>query len=268
MSDSKTTSSTPVTAAPVTAGLAIIGNEILSGRTRDANLQFLGEELNKLGIRLSEVRVVSDIPDAIVEAVNTLRQRYDYVFTTGGIGPTHDDITSECVAKAFDLDFGPNPEAVALLSAHYAARGDEFTPARQRMANTPVDAVLIDNPISVAPGFQIENVFVLPGVPRIMQAMFAGIRGRLSGGRQMVSRTVSSLVPEGTAGGPLGELQARYPDTEIGSYPLNDRPGANIVIRAEDPARADAAAKDVFAMLKDLGGDPVLETPEEQGVPT
>lgn len=261
MSEKET--SKPVTAGPVTAGLAIIGNEILSGRTKDANLQYLGEELNKLGIRMMEVRVVSDVPDAIIEAVNTLRQRYDYVFTTGGIGPTHDDITSECVAKAFGLDFGPNPDAVRLLEDHYAARGDEFTPARRRMANTPVDAVLIDNPVSVAPGFQVENVFVLPGVPRIMQAMFEGMKGRLAGGRKMVSRTVSSLVPEGRAGGPLTELQLRHPDTEIGSYPLNDRPGANIVIRSEFPEKADAAAKDVLQMLKDLGGEPVMQEPDD-----
>lgn len=246
-------------AKPVTAGLVIIGNEILSGRTKDANLQFLGDELNRIGIRLTEVRVVNDVPAAIVEAVNTLRQRYTYVFTTGGIGPTHDDITSECVARAFGLDFGLNPEAAKLLEAHYTGRGDEFTPARQRMAKTPADAILIDNPVSVAPGFQVENVFVLPGVPRIMQAMFAGMKHRLTGGRQMVSRTVSSLVPEGRAGGPLTELQARHPDTEIGSYPLNDRPGANIVIRAEDPEKADAAARDVLELLKELGGDPVLE---------
>jgi len=259
------TASKPETARPVTAGLVIIGNEILSGRTRDANLQFLGDELNKLGIRMTEVRVVSDVPDAIVEAVNTLRARYDYVFTTGGIGPTHDDITSECIAKAFGIGFGPNPEVVELLSAHYAARGDEFTPARQRMANTPVDAVLIDNPVSKAPGFQVENVFVLPGVPRIMQAMFAGMRHRLVGGKPMVSRTVTSHVPEGRAGGPLAELQARYPDTEIGSYPfyIEGRPGAQIVIRAEDPAIADAAAEDVVAMLRELGGEPVLEQPEQ-----
>lgn len=265
MTENETATSKPGTAGPVTAGLVIIGNEILSGRTRDANLQYLGDELNKLGIRMREVRIVSDVPDAIVEAVNTLRARYDYVFTTGGIGPTHDDITSECIARAFGIDFGPNPEAVELLSAHYAARGDEFTPARQRMANTPVDAVLIDNPVSKAPGFQIENVFVLPGVPRIMQAMFIGIRHRLTGGKPMLSRTVTSHVPEGRAGGPLSELQARHPDTEIGSYPfyIEGRPGAQIVIRAEDAEKADAAATDVVQMLKGLGGDPVMEEPAD-----
>ncbi|WNK01488.1 molybdopterin-binding protein [Thalassospiraceae bacterium LMO-JJ14] len=262
MTDNETTTSNPGAAGPVSAGLVIIGNEILSGRTRDANLQHLGAELNKLGIRMTEVRIVSDEPDAIVEAVNTLRARYDYVFTTGGIGPTHDDITSECIAKAFGIDFGPNPEAVKLLEDHYPP--GELTAARLRMANTPVDAVLIDNPVSKAPGFQVENVFVLPGVPRIMQAMFIGIRHRLTGGKPMLSRTVSSHVPEGRAGGPLSELQARHPDTEIGSYPFyrNDRPGANIVIRAEDADKADAAVRDVIEMLKDLGGEPVLEDPE------
>jgi molybdenum cofactor synthesis domain-containing protein len=254
---------------PVTASLVIIGNEILSGRTRDANLQYLGDELNKLGIRMTEVRVVSDIPEAIIEAVNTLRQRYDYVFTTGGIGPTHDDITSECIARAFGIEFGPNPEAVALLQAYYTERGDEFTDARQRMANTPKDAILIDNPVSKAPGFQVENVFVLPGVPRIMQAMFAGMRHRLVGGQPMVSRTVTSHVPEGRAGGPLTELQVRHPETEIGSYPFyrNDRPGAQVVIRAIDPVKADAAVVDVIEMLISLGGEPVLEPVDDAGQP-
>lgn len=243
----------------VTAGLAIIGNEILSGRTRDANLQYLGEELNALGIRLSEVRVVSDVPAAIVEAVNALRERYDYVFTTGGIGPTHDDITSECIAQAFGLPFGTNPEAYAILESHYPP--GELTEARLRMTKTPEGAILIENPVSKAPGFQVENVFVLPGVPRIMQAMFQGIRHRLTGGTPMVSRTVTSHVPEGKAGGPLTELQARHPDTEIGSYPFfkDGRPGASIVVRADDPAKADAAAKDVFDMLTSLGGKPIIE---------
>jgi len=245
----------------VTAGLVIIGNEILSGRTRDANMQFLGDALNTLGIRMTEVRVVSDVPEAIVEAVNTLRARYDYVFTTGGIGPTHDDITSECIAQAFGLEFGLNPEAVAILEDHYAE--GEFTEARQRMAKTPQDAILIDNPVSKAPGFQVENVFVLPGVPRIMQAMFGGITHRLTGGAPMISRSVTSHVPEGKAGGPLTELQERYPDTEIGSYPFfkDGKPGASIVIRAVDPDMADAAIKDVFEMLTSLGGEPEIDDP-------
>ena len=243
----------------VTAALIIIGNEILSGRTKDANMAYLGAELNALGIRLTEARVVADTPDAICGAVNALRAQYDYVFTTGGIGPTHDDITSECIAQAFGLPFGRNPEAEAVLRDYYAE--GEVTEARLRMANTPEGAILIENPVSKAPGFQVENVFVLPGVPRIMQAMFGGIRHRLVGGQPMVSRTVSSHVPEGQAGGPLTELQARHPDTEIGSYPFfrDGKPGANIVIRAVDAAKADAAVQDVADMLTSLGGKPIIE---------
>lgn len=248
----------------VTAALIIIGNEILSGRTKDANLAFLGDELNQLGIRMMEARVVADVPENIVEAVNAMRARYTYVFTTGGIGPTHDDITAECVAQAFGLPFGPNPEAVAILDAHY--KPEDRTEARYRMAKTPEGATLIENPVSKAPGFQVENVFVMAGVPRIMQAMFGGIRHRLVGGRPMVSRTVTSHVPEGKAGGPLGELQEKHPDTEIGSYPFfkDGRPGASIVIRAEDPARADAAADAVVALLTALGGKPVREQGEDK----
>ena len=243
----------------VTAALVIIGNEILSGRTRDANLQYLGTDLNLLGIRMTEVRIVSDIEAEIVAAVNALRARYDYVFTTGGIGPTHDDITSECIAKAFGRKFGPNPDAMAILEAHYAP--GEFTEARRRMAKTPEGVVLIENPVSKAPGYQIENVFVLPGVPRIMQVMFGGIRHRLTGGKPMLTRTVTSHVPEGKAGGPLTELQAKHAATEIGSYPFfkDGRPGASVVIRATDAALADAAMADVIEMLKALGGEPVAE---------
>ncbi len=244
--------------------MAIIGNEILSGRTKDANLAFLGEQLNDLGIRMMEARVVADVPARIVEAVNNLRGRYDYVFTTGGIGPTHDDITAECVAQAFGLEFGPNPEAVAILDAHY--KPEDRTEARYRMAKTPVGASLIENPISKAPGFRVENVFVMAGVPRVMQAMFQSIKHELTGGQPMVSRTVVSHVPEGKAGGPLGELQERYPDTEIGSYPFfrDGKVGAAIVIRAVDAARADAAAADVVELLTSLGGNPVLEQSAER----
>ncbi len=242
-----------------TAALVIVGNEILSGRTRDANLQYLAVELNLLGIRMSEVRIVRDDEAEIVAAVNAMRARYDYVFTTGGIGPTHDDITSECIAKAFGRPFGINKEAFALLETHYAP--GEFTEARQRMAKTPEDVILIDNPVSKAPGYQIENVFVLPGVPRIMQAMFGGMKHRLVGGKPMLTRTVTSHVPEGRAGGPLTALQAKYPDTEIGSYPFfkDGRPAASVVIRTTDAAAIDAALADVIVMLKELGGEPVVE---------
>lgn len=243
----------------VTAALVIIGNEILSGRTKDANLGYLGEELNKLGIRMMECRVVADIPDHIVGAVNEMRAAYDYVFTTGGIGPTHDDITSECIAKAFDLPFGANPEAVAILDDYY--RPEDRTEARYRMAKTPEGAILIENPVSKAPGFQVENVFVLPGVPKIMQAMFGGIRHRLIGGEPMVSRTVTSGVPEGKAGAGLGALQERYPETEIGSYPFfrDGKPGANIVVRAQDAAMVDTVIQEVVELLISLGGEPLIE---------
>lgn len=243
----------------VTAALVIIGNEILSGRTKDANLAYLGEELNKLGIRMMECRVIADIPAAIISAVNEMRARYDYVFTTGGIGPTHDDITSECIAEAFGLPFGPNPEAVAILDDYY--RPEDRTEARYRMAKTPEGAILIENPVSKAPGFQVENVFVLPGVPKIMQAMFGGLRHRLVGGAPMISKTVTSTVPEGKAGQGLWELQDKYPETEIGSYPFfrDGKPGANIVVRAQDQALVDAAIDDVVELLKSLGGDPLIE---------
>ena len=258
-----TTSETKTT---YTAALMIVGNEILSGRTKDANLAFLGAELNAIGIRMMEARVVADIPDAIVEAVNTLRGRYDYVFSTGGIGPTHDDITAECIAKAFDLPFGPHPGAVAILDARYAP--EDRTPARYRMANTPQGATLIENPVSGAPGFQVENVYVMAGIPRVMQAMFGGIKHTLVGGKPMVTRSVTSQVPEGRAGGPLGALQEKYPDTEIGSYPFfkDGKPGASIVVRAVDPAVADAALADVVEMLKGLGGEPVIAPSLEESI--
>ena len=240
----------------VTAALVIIGNEILSGRTKDANLAYLGDQLNNLGIRMMECRVVADIPDSIVRAVNDTRATYDYVFTTGGIGPTHDDITSECIAQAFGLPFGHNPEAVAILDEYY--RPEDRTEARYRMAKTPEGAILIENPVSKAPGFQIENVFVLPGVPRIMQAMFGGMQHRLTGGQPMVSRTITSGVPEGKAGGGLGEIQAAYPDTEIGSYPFfrDGKPGTNMVVRGQDAQVVDEAANKVIDLLITLGGDP------------
>ncbi len=243
----------------VTAALVIIGNEILSGRTKDANLGYLGDELNKLGIRMMECRVVADIPSAIISAVNDMRATYDYVFTTGGIGPTHDDITSECIAQAFDLPFGANPEAVAILDDYYSP--EDRTEARYRMAKTPEGAILIENPVSKAPGFQVENVFVLPGVPKIMQAMFGGLRHRLIGGQPMVSRTVTSQVPEGKAGAGLGELQERYPDTEIGSYPFfrDGKPGANVVVRAQDAALVDIVVDEVAKLLVSLGGEPLIE---------
>ncbi len=245
-----------MTEGPVTAAVLIIGNEILSGRTKDANLPYLGERLGELGIRLAEARVVADLKDEIVAAVNVLRQRYTYVFTTGGIGPTHDDITAECVAAAFGRPLIRNPEALALLQAHYAP-GD-LNEARLRMANTPEGATLIENPISHAPGFRMENVHVLAGVPAIMRAMFDSLAPGLTGGPPLRSRTVTSKLPEGALAAGLGALQVRYPEVDIGSYPSfrDGRPSVAVVLRATDETRLAAAAEEVGDLIRGLGAEP------------
>jgi molybdenum cofactor synthesis domain-containing protein len=240
---------------PVTAAVILIGNEILSGRTQDANLGYLAEHLNTVGVRVMEARVVADIEADIVAAVNACRARYDYVFTTGGIGPTHDDISSAAVAQAFGLPLRLNAEAVARLERHYPA--GRINDARMRMAMVPEGASLIDNPISAAPGFRIENVFVLAGVPVIMRAMFDGLAHSLNGGLPMRSRTFRINLAEGTMAADLGALQDRYADVEIGSYPSFGRPGelgVRIVLRGTDAARLAAASDDFVAMAQRLGG--------------
>jgi molybdenum cofactor synthesis domain-containing protein len=243
----------------VTAAVLIIGNEILSGRTKDANLPWLAERLNALGIRVMEARVVPDIPDAIVATVNETRARFDYVFTTGGIGPTHDDITSECVARAFGLRLVLNEEARARLERHYPP--GHLNEARLRMAHVPEGASLIDNPVSAAPGFQIGNVFVMAGIPAVMQAMFEGLRHRLTGGRPMLSRTLAAHIGEGVIAKDLGALQSRYEDLEIGSYPFvrQGRFGASFVIRGTDEARIAACAEELEAIIRRLGAEPIAE---------
>ncbi|BBK30797.1 molybdenum cofactor synthesis domain-containing protein [Stella humosa] len=241
----------------VTACVLIIGNEILSGRTKDANLAFLAEQLNLSGVRLMEARVIPDVPQTIIDTVNAVRGQFDYVFTTGGIGPTHDDITSECVAAAFGLPLIRNPEAVRRLQAHYPPGG--LNEARLRMANTPEGAELIDNPVSIAPGFRIGNVFVLAGVPAIMRAMFESLRHSLTGGLPMQSRTVTSTLPEGAMAAELSAIQDRFAEVEIGSYPFfrMGKPGTAIVLRATDVARLALATDDVKAMMTGLGDSPV-----------
>jgi molybdenum cofactor synthesis domain-containing protein len=241
----------------VTACVLIIGNEILSGRTRDENLAFLAEQLNEAGVRLMEARVIPDVRDTIIDTVNAVRVQFDYVFTTGGIGPTHDDITSECVAAAFGLPLVRHPEAVRRMQQHYPPGG--LNEARLRMANTPEGATLIDNPISIAPGFQIGNVFVLAGVPSIMRVMFEGVKHRLSGGLPMRSRTVTSGLTEGAMAADLSAIQDRFEDVEIGSYPFfrMGRPGTAIVLRATDPVRLAHATAEVFQMMVALGDQPV-----------
>ena len=239
-----------------TAGLLVIGDEILSGRTQDRNVGQIATWLNLQGIRLAEVRVVPDDIARIAEAVNALRAAYDYLFTTGGIGPTHDDITSASIAEAFAVPLIVHPEAKRLLESHYPPGG--LNEARLRMAQVPDGAVLLPNPISRAPGFRIDNVFVLPGVPQIMQAIFSELKHRLQGGAAVLSRSVSCTLAEGTIAKELGELQARYSDLEIGSYPYFRRSdfGVTLVVRGTDRERIGAAVEELKTLIRTLGGDP------------
>src|SRR5579864_2477040 len=240
----------------VTACVLIIGNEILSGRTQDANLAFLAQGLNEVGIRLREARVIPDDTETIVATVNEVRAKFDYVFTTGGIGPTHDDITSASVAQAFGVPLILHPEAKRILESHYPPGG--LNEARLRMAQVPEGAVLLPNPISRAPGFRIGNVFVLPGVPQIMQAIFNELKHRLQGGDRMLSRSVSCALGEGTIARDLAALQQRYGDLEIGSYPYFRRSdfGVTLVVRGTDRARIGSAIDELKALIRGLGGDP------------
>ncbi|MAY33477.1 MAG: molybdopterin-binding protein [Rhodovulum sp.] len=226
-----------------TAAILIIGDEILSGRTRDSNMHYLAGELTKNGITLAEARVVSDDADAIIGAVNALRAAYDNVFTSGGIGPTHDDITAEAVAAAFNTPIGIRQDAYDLLAAHYARSGREFNDARQRMARIPDGATLIDNPVSIAPGFTIGNVHVMAGVPSVFQAMVASVLPTLTGGAPMLSQSWRIDRGEGEIAGPLSTLATEFPDLSIGSYPFqeNGAYGSNIVIRGTDAGQIDAA---------------------------
>jgi molybdenum cofactor synthesis domain-containing protein len=237
----------------VTAALVIIGNEILSGRTVDANLPYLAGALDRAGIRLKEVRVVADETAAIADAVNALRERYDHVLTTGGIGPTHDDITSAAVAHALGLRLTRHPEADRRLRAYYPP--DKLNEARLRMADTPEGATLIDNPVSVAPGFSIGNVHVLPGVPKIMQAMFEGLRTRLRGGVPLTTLTIVAFCPEGEIARLLGEVQAAHAAVEIGSYPFmrQGRFGTSLVFRGQDRHAVEGAVAALRAATRDMG---------------
>lgn len=235
----------------VTAALIVIGDEILSGRTKDVNIGATAEFCTDLGIELKEVRVVSDETDDIVAAVNAVRARYTYVFTTGGIGPTHDDITADAVAKAFGVALPINAQAREMLEARWRETGTEVNEARLRMARIPQGADLIVNSVSAAPGFRIGNVHVMAGVPIIMRAMLEAIAPTLRGGKKVQSVTVKASVGEGTVGGPLGELQAQYPDVKMGSYPQmgKGRVMTELVLRSADPVRLEEAAGKVRAMV-------------------
>ena len=238
----------------VNAAMLAIGDELLSGRTKDKNIGYLADFLTLKGIDLEEVRIVPDEQERIVEALNALRKRYTYVFTSGGIGPTHDDITADAVAAAFGVPCDHDPRAMALLSAHYASREMEFTDARKRMARLPQGADLIDNPVSVAPGFRVENVHVMAGVPSIFQAMMDNVGSTLKSGVKLLSKSIDCPHGEGTIGGPLAAIQKNHDKTAIGSYPRFDGKiySTQIVIRSRDEAAIDAAALDVHAMLDEL----------------
>ena len=234
-----------------TAAMLVIGDEILSGRTRDANMHYLAGELTKIGINLQEVRVVSDNTDAIIAAVNALRGAFDHVFTSGGIGPTHDDITADSIALAFDTNLDVRADARAILQAHYDRQGIEMNDARLRMARIPDGAALIDNPVSSAPGFSLENVHVMAGVPAIFQAMVASVLPTLTGGAPLLSETVRFDRPEGEMAEPLGTLAKAHPELSMGSYPFvnNGHFGTNIVIRGTSADQVAAAVAELRALL-------------------
>jgi molybdenum cofactor synthesis domain-containing protein len=247
-----------------TACLLVIGNEVLSGRTQDANIRFLATKLGEIGIPMREVRVIPDVPKTIIDTVNEVRARFTYVFTTGGIGPTHDDITSECIAAAFGVPWEPHPEAWARMERSY--RPGEFNAARQRMATMPRGATLIDNAMSVAPGFQIGNVYVMAGVPRVMQSMFEWLAPKLQGGPKIQSRAVHAIgLPEGLVAEGLAAIQARYPGLDIGSYPFY-RPsgnGVSLVAKGPDGIAAEAAIAEITALVASLGRTPIQGEPAD-----
>ena len=249
----------------ISAAALIIGNEMLSGRTQDTNVQTLARFLDPLGIDLREVRFVPDSQDQIVAALNAMRARYTYVFTTGGIGPTHDDITADAIAAAFAVGIDFHPDALALLEARYGS--DQFTPARRRMARIPAGARLIANPVSIAPGFQIDNVFVLAGVPRIMRAMLDDVAPRLARGQRRLVRSLTAQIGEGRIALGLEAIQRTYSGVDIGSYPFfNDEKGVvlgggsgastTLVISGRDLAAVEAASAAVADMVRSLGVEP------------
>ena len=244
-----TTSEASSTAAIVTAAILVIGDEILSGRTKDKNIGYIAEYLTNIGIELREVRVVPDVTEEIVAALNALRTRYTYVFTTGGIGPTHDDITADSVAAAFGVAIDYDPRAVAMLSERFSPA--ELNEARMRMARIPAGAELIANSISKAPGFNIGNVYVMAGVPAIMQAMLDVVAPTLRTGAKVLSETVQAGLREGDIGGPLALVAKAHPAVSIGSYPFwsDTGPDTNIVVRSREAGKLQAAMADVKAMI-------------------
>jgi molybdenum cofactor synthesis domain-containing protein len=254
MNDTPDAEKTGVRSDVVTAAILVIGDEILSGRTKDKNIGYIAEYLTNIGIDMREVRVVPDIEEEIITALNALRSRYTYVFTTGGIGPTHDDITADCVAKAFGVTIDVDPRAKALLLTRIAEK--DMNEARLRMARIPAGADLILNKVSAAPGFRIGNVHVMAGVPSIMQAMLDEVAPTLKTGVKLLSETVKANCREGDIGGPLGEIAKAHPDVMIGSYPFQDegKPNTNLVVRSRDPQKLAAAKAAVEDMLVRVRG--------------
>jgi molybdenum cofactor synthesis domain-containing protein len=228
-----------------TAAMIVIGDEILSGRTRDSNMHHLAGQLTSVGIDLKEVRMIGDEHGTIIAAVQAMAKAYDNVFTSGGIGPTHDDITADCIAAAFDKHIDVRDDARAILAAHYARSGTELNEARLRMARIPDDAILIDNPVSAAPGFTLQNVHVMAGVPSVFEAMVATVLPTLTGGAPLLSATLRIDRGEGDIAGPLGQIAKDHPALSIGSYPFqkDGKYGAHIVIRGSNQVEIDAAVK-------------------------
>ena len=237
-----------------TAAMLVIGDEILSGRTRDSNAHLLAQTMTDLGVQLVEIRMIPDDHDTIVASVNALREKTDYVFTSGGIGPTHDDITADGVAAAFGVHIDVRDDARAILEREYAKRGMEVNEARLRMARIPDGAKLIDNPVSHAPGFILGNVHVMAGVPAIFGAMLEGLKPGIQGGPPVLSHSFRCHIGEGDLAGPLGSVQADFPDVSMGSYPFGGGAGAMLVLRHADRARLNAAADALRTALAPLGG--------------
>ncbi len=240
-----------------TAAVLLIGNEILSGRTQDLNLAYMAKGLSDHGIRLSEARVIPDDESVIVNTLNTLRHANTYVFTTGGIGPTHDDITADCVAKAFNVGIDIHPEAQSILLSYWAERDVEPNADRLRMARIPDGASLIENPVSAAPGFCVENVYVMAGVPRIMQAMFDSVLPSLQRGAVINSVSVTCDLPEGTIASPLRALQAQFPDVDLGSYPgkLDGKYKVSLVGRSSDADQLQRVEQALHRLVESAGGN-------------
>tara|TARA_B100001540_G_C15652807_1_gene571894 strand:+ start:76 stop:828 length:753 start_codon:yes stop_codon:yes gene_type:complete len=243
----------------ITAGIIIIGNEVLSGRTKDINTSTLAKWLNSLGIEVKEVRIIPDIEKLIIENVNNLRKKFNYIFTTGGIGPTHDDITAESISKAFNLDYGFHKKAYSILEKYY--KPGEFNEGRQKMAKMPTSANLILNPTSGAPGFYVENVFCLPGVPSILQSMIGGLNNVLIGGDPILNLTISLRTVESEIAKSITEIQNKNNDVEIGSYPFfrAGKLGVSIVLRSPNKNNLDKCNEAILEFVKSKGIEIVEE---------